>query len=58
MGTGDRLKELRESKERSRVGSKGSDADYGLLARIGPNEQELLLQVAQKVAKHGKLRLP
>jgi transcriptional regulator with XRE-family HTH domain len=37
-------------------GSKGNDADYlsklrRLLAKMGPNEQKLLLQMAQKVAR-------
>jgi transcriptional regulator with XRE-family HTH domain len=37
-------------------GSKGNDADYlsklcRLLAKMGPNEQKLLLHMAQKVAK-------
>jgi cation transport regulator ChaC len=39
-----------------RRGSKGSEGDYlsklcKLLAKMGPNEQKLLLHMAQKVAK-------
>jgi transcriptional regulator with XRE-family HTH domain len=56
MVIGNRLKELRESKELSQGGSTGGEAVYPsklrkLLAKMKPNDQKFLLHMAQKAAR-------